>query len=59
MYRLKMLNVVKETVSAEKRDFLIAQGYTLLEEPKRLANRKGKPKEENDADEEGADGTAG
>ena len=54
-----MLNVVKETASAEKRDFLIAQGYTLLEEPKRQANRKGKPKEENDADEEGADGTAG
>lgn len=32
MYRLKMLNVVKETDSTEKRDFLISQGYTLLEE---------------------------
>lgn len=58
MYRLSRLNVVKETASAEKRDSLIAQGYTLLEEPKRQANRKGKPKEENDADGEGEGGTA-
>ena len=54
-----MLQLVKVTCSAEKLDVLIAPGYTLLEEPKRQANRKGKPKEENDADEEGADGTAG
>ncbi len=59
MYRLKMLNVVKETASAEKRDFLISQGYTLMEETKRQANRKGRPKEGNDADDEGADGAAG
>ncbi len=59
MYKLKMLNVVKETASAEKRDALISQGYEMMEEPKRQANRKGRPKEESDADNEGADGTAG
>lgn len=60
MYRLKKWNVVKETESAEKRDFLLGQGYVLLEEAaKRQANRKGKPKEESDADNEGAGGTAG
>lgn len=31
-YRLKLLNVVRETDSAEKRDSLISQGYTLMEE---------------------------
>lgn len=31
-YRLRMLNVIKETDLAEKRDFLISQGYTLMEE---------------------------
>lgn len=90
MYRLSRLNVVKETASAEKRDFLISQGYTLLEEPeeseklpeemtlpelKRYAEENGvdisglktkkeiadairAAEEENDADNEGADGTA-
>lgn len=37
-YQLKLLNVVRETDSAEKRDFLLSQGYTLLEE-----KQEGKP----------------
>lgn len=60
MYRLKKWNVVKETESAEKRDFLLGQGYVLLEEAaKRQASRKGKPKEENNADDGGEPDPAG
>ncbi len=41
-YRLRLLNVVKETDSAEKRDALIAQGYELMED----AQKSGKLPEE-------------
>lgn len=58
MYRLKKHNVIKETESAAKRDFLLGQGYSLLEGEKRQAGRK-KTKEGNDADDGGAAGAAG